>query len=198
MTEDEIAAGCDDGSIGSAEAGRLWRALDAGNLCPDPGCRRFAGECRPKRPSRRYPPLKRIEEYWGLEHGYCARCNQPARCDRAHIIDRCNGGLDDIQNLAPLCYPCHEAQPSYKPGGEAFAVAWLNTPPDASEQSRFSYEERLGCNIALIAAEARYISHSGECVDWLIRNFPESYAKARAEHPDLFEEYRRMKAGERR
>jgi hypothetical protein len=80
---------------------------------------------RPDRSRRHMPPMVAIERHWDLPHGYCARCKQPARCEKAHIIDRCHGGLDGPQNLVPLCYPCHSDQPSYEPGDEPFALEWI-------------------------------------------------------------------------
>lgn len=45
--------------------------------------------------------------------------------DRAHLIDHCNDGLDDVQNLAALCALCHAEMPSFSPGQESEAVAWV-------------------------------------------------------------------------
>lgn len=78
-----------------------------------------------ERGPRRMPSMKKICEHWRVPFGYCFRCGQPARCDRAHIIDRCFDGLDDVQNIVPLCYPCHSDMPPFWPGDERAAYGWL-------------------------------------------------------------------------
>lgn len=78
-----------------------------------------------------------ICEHWGIEHGCCYRCGQPARCEKAHLIDRFYDGLDDVQNLVPLCYPCHSEQPPFIPGEERRALIWAQTP------DRWIYLDRI-------------------------------------------------------
>lgn len=95
------------------------------------------------RPQRRMPSMSKIEAHWGLEHGYCARCRQPARCEKAHLIDRCAAGLDGPQNLVPLCYPCHAEMASYAPGDEALALSWVFTPADPSAAGPGGDDARL-------------------------------------------------------
>lgn len=90
----------------------------------------------PKRPARRMPPLGKIAAYHNLGSApHCVRCGDWALVahwdessrflDRAHIIDRHLGGLDDLQNIAPLCPKCHRRQPSFAPGQETSALAWF-------------------------------------------------------------------------
>lgn len=43
--------------------------------------------------------------------------------DRAHLADRCRGGLDGPQNLVPLCLACHHRMPSFGSGWDALAWA---------------------------------------------------------------------------
>lgn len=50
--------------------------------------------------------------------------------DRAHIIDRCDGGLDAAQNVVPLCQLCHDDMPGFVAGQEQAATAWLRHPPE--------------------------------------------------------------------
>lgn len=47
--------------------------------------------------------------------------------ERAHLIDRAFGGLDGPQNLVLLCWRCHREMPSFRPGDEAFAWAWVRS-----------------------------------------------------------------------
>lgn len=60
----------------------------------------------------------------------CFRCGVIARTERAHIIDRAFGGLDDVQNLIPLCFRCHRDQPIFANGEERRAWVWLTSPTD--------------------------------------------------------------------
>jgi 5-methylcytosine-specific restriction endonuclease McrA len=79
--------------------------------------------------------------FWiGLGEPYCMACGQLSDVDdeqttsdawktsgleRAHLIDRCSGGLDGAQNLVTLCRSCHRSMPSFVSGDEAKAMAWL-------------------------------------------------------------------------
>lgn len=91
------------------------------------------------------PPGRKARRNWrwykiAAQHGLplpptCYRCgrlgggktwndDQPFLV-RAHIIDRCDGGLDGLQNIVPLCGACHGGQPEFLPGDEAEAWVWL-------------------------------------------------------------------------
>jgi hypothetical protein len=74
-----------------------------------------------ERPPRRMPSLLKIAQFHGLgDEPFCVRCGwQPPvqtwreaskYLERAHIIDRVYDGLDAVQNIAPLCGPCHRYQ----------------------------------------------------------------------------------------
>lgn len=76
---------------------------------------------------RRYVKMETVADYAGLPVGECYRCKANARCERAHIIDRQFGGLDDVQNLVPLCFQCHRDMPPFEAGEESKAWLWLNT-----------------------------------------------------------------------
>lgn len=87
------------------------------------------------------PTLRSIARHWGMEDGpaRCYRCGitRPhwtwdgnGGIDRAHIITRCYGGLDDVQNIIPLCIACHRMQPGFGPGDEDEAMAWMNADPN--------------------------------------------------------------------
>jgi len=39
-------------------------------------------------------------------------------CERAHIVARCNGGSDSVENLHMLCKTCHRASEPYE--GDAY------------------------------------------------------------------------------
>lgn len=43
--------------------------------------------------------------------------------DRAHLADRFYNGLDDVQNLVPLCWRCHRVMPSFQTGEPA--LRWV-------------------------------------------------------------------------
>lgn len=46
----------------------------------------------------------------GRKGGLCYACGLYwADCERAHIVARCNGGTDTVDNLHPLCRSCHKA-----------------------------------------------------------------------------------------
>lgn len=64
------------------------------------------------------------DHHGGLPDDRCWRCWTAGPLDRAHLIDRCMGGLDGAQNLALLCYQCHRRMPSFEPGQEREALAY--------------------------------------------------------------------------
>lgn len=84
------------------------------------------------------PTMARIAAWWNLGGPECFRCGWTRRgwtwadnaLQRAHLIDRCRGGLDLEPNLVPLCEPCHRTMPPFGPGEEAGALAWLAEPDD--------------------------------------------------------------------
>lgn len=99
-----------------------------------------SGEVRtslPARPGRRMPSMIRIARVQQLPaKPHCTRCGRESRqrtrwseptffLERAHIIDRVFGGLDNASNLLPLCRNCHSLQPIFEPGMERAALAWL-------------------------------------------------------------------------
>jgi hypothetical protein len=49
--------------------------------------------------------------------------------EKAHLIDRCLDGLDGPQNVIPLCHRCHRTMPSFGPGEEEEAWAWIRDHP---------------------------------------------------------------------
>lgn len=90
------------------------------------------------RPPRRMRPASAVADYH-LEQGTtpdgawpaCFACHEGADrwsdLERAHLVDRCSGGLDGPQNLVMLCSGCHGRMPSFYPGDEAAAWAWVRT-----------------------------------------------------------------------
>lgn len=71
--------------------------------------------------------MEAICAHWDIERDLCYRCRKTARCERAHIIDRSDSGLDGVQNLVPLCYRCHREMPPFWNGEEYKALLWLST-----------------------------------------------------------------------
>jgi hypothetical protein len=52
------------------------------------------------------------------------RWDKSSAClDRAHLVDRCRGGLDGPQNLVPLCLRCHRVMPMFTDG--MAAISWV-------------------------------------------------------------------------
>lgn len=49
--------------------------------------------------------------------------------DRAHLIDRFQGGLDVVANIIPLCHLCHRVMGMFEPGKETEVFAWLRLGP---------------------------------------------------------------------
>jgi hypothetical protein len=108
----------------------------------------------PRRGGRRMPRMWKIVLYWHEHPGafgqvnldgtpYCFRCLREVptqrwpgwrdtwdaaspSLDRAHLIDRSAGGLDGPQNIVPLCGECHGGMPSFEPGDEDKAIAWVH------------------------------------------------------------------------
>lgn len=58
----------------------------------------------------RGPLRQRVLKRWGYR---CAGCGWPGTdgkgkgLQKAHIVDRADGGPDDESNIIPLCPPCH-------------------------------------------------------------------------------------------
>jgi hypothetical protein len=102
----------------------------------------------PDRPARAYVPLWKIASYWAtrgifwveLDYPWCFGCGKDADVDesmprderwnaastfleRAHLADRAWNGLDQVQNIVPLCGLCHRVMPSFTDGREA--IKWV-------------------------------------------------------------------------
>lgn len=101
------------------------------------------------RPRRRMPALWAVVSYWrpwgvfilDIEIPHCFACLIDRWCDedkpvperwkgarwleRAHLADRCFGGLDGPQNFALLCHECHKGMPSFRGGDEA--IRWVQS-----------------------------------------------------------------------
>lgn len=80
------------------------------------------------RPKRRMPSQTRILRYWGIEEPRCFRCLVPTRgLERAHLVDRWDGGLDGAQNIALLCQSCHAQMRVFRNGDGERALKWAMT-----------------------------------------------------------------------
>jgi len=82
------------------------------------------------------PTAKAIRDHWRdwcwqrhndpPEDNYCFACgmiDDRFKLERAHIVARCNGGSDGVENLHLLCHTCHRAS-EFKEGKEYFD--WLD------------------------------------------------------------------------
>lgn len=105
------------------QAERDLKRLRSGGLAP--------------RLERRMPTWRHIVLHHRIDLA-CRRCGDRdlANLERAHIIDRCFDGLDEVSNIAPLCWQCHKAQPIFRPGDEYQARAWFGLPgPEAGPRN---------------------------------------------------------------
>lgn len=146
-------------AVGSYRAGR-WRDVKA--ACSDsiegPGLRRPQTARNP-----RLPKLWEIVSYWlgqdrfiygdaGIPHCFACswlfpaegstdeeRWNRASRhLDRGHIVNWVTGGLDQVQNLVPLCKFCNMVMPVFRPEEWPAAVMWIEDGGPIPE-----FEERL-------------------------------------------------------
>ena len=92
------------------------------------------------RPHRKYLDHQQVATYWhsrGMTRDglwpACMGCGHGeadwSDLERAHLVDRCRGGLDDLPNIALLCDRCHALMPSFGPGDEAAALAYVRSQP---------------------------------------------------------------------
>lgn len=93
----------------------------------------------PPRPERRMPSVQTIVKYWDGRHPFeadpldprCFGCSRAAPewsgsyFERAHLVDRCLGGLDHVGNLALLCSNCHRVMPSFDIDEGPQAIGWV-------------------------------------------------------------------------
>lgn len=89
-----------------------------------------------QRPHRKMPAAEAIASYHyelgNLRDGLWPACfgcvegrDEWGEFDRAHLVDRCFGGLDGSQNLVLLCQRCHKEMPSFGPEDGHLAWAWV-------------------------------------------------------------------------
>lgn len=57
------------------------------------------------------------QEQWNGSSGYL---------ERGHIVNWVTGGLDQVQNLVPLCHFCNMVMPVFRPEEWPAAVAWID------------------------------------------------------------------------
>lgn len=109
----------------------------------------------PERPGRRMPPAKRVATYWRTRGAFNIDVSDP-RCfccgrqesswgdlERAHLIDRAIGGLDNEPNLTMLCRTCHSQQPIFEIDEWDNALRWVQgrswirgAEPERARQTR--------------------------------------------------------------
>lgn len=62
---------------------------------------------------------------------HCVGCKQEfpewssKYLDRAHIVNRCYGGVNEPYNLTLLCRPCNRAMPKFAADQDAEAAVWV-------------------------------------------------------------------------
>ncbi len=84
------------------------------------------------RQNRKYVRIKKVKEFWapklvelgkfdsiyevmempildedGEDRHYCFACGRMSAVERAHILARCEGGSDGVENIHLLCHQCH-------------------------------------------------------------------------------------------
>ena len=82
------------------------------------------------------PTAKAIRDHWSdwcwkrhndpPDDHYCFACGMTDdrfKLERAHIVARCNGGSDGVENLHLLCHTCHRAS-EFREGKDYFD--WLD------------------------------------------------------------------------
>ncbi|WP_151838078.1 MULTISPECIES: HNH endonuclease [unclassified Acinetobacter] len=62
------------------------------------------GKGRGGRPWRRLKHMAHVRDEWTCCS--CGRVTMDLECD--HIVNKAQGGTDDLSNLQSLCYNCHE------------------------------------------------------------------------------------------
>lgn len=131
----------------------------------------------PERGPRRMPSLWTIAEYWAqhevfdfdLSQPSCFACGRepPATSgtqrdrwdaasgylERAHLVDRCRGGLDGPQNIVPLCFPCHHAMPPFDVGEGQAAIEWVQAGGPWSRAERKAKADYIEARIAELEAQ---------------------------------------------
>lgn len=118
------------------------------------------------------PHMRDIEAHHGLDHGYCYRCGQPARCERAHVVDRSAGGANAVENLVPLCYPCHAQMPPFAADEEPYAWAWLNADAVTYFRWRFTQIDSARRAIAKIPEDITVDDLPASLFDLLLCSWP--------------------------
>jgi hypothetical protein len=106
----------------------------------------------------------------------CYACGWWMGLERAHLIDRVFGGLDLACNLVPLCHDCHREMPSFRPGEESEALAWVR-----------HHRSHLDAMMPKIHDYIGHIERLGGAPDWMARRSPEvsvSLARAAANYLD--------------
>jgi hypothetical protein len=132
------------------------------------------------RTPRRPPPPRQVAQFW-MEHPgtfevdltapQCFRCGANAdswnNFDRAHLVDRIEGGSDHAANLALLCRKCHRGDrgtdtspmPSFRSGHYGYAVSWVQgewSPDDLTpaQRRRWLLGDDVVAQIKELAAKA--------------------------------------------
>lgn len=68
------------------------------------------------------------EKVFARDHGQCLRCGSPAT-DAHHIRPLAEGGKDELDNQASLCWYCHQEWHLFTVFSEITFEKWTSTPP---------------------------------------------------------------------
>jgi len=120
---------------------------------------------------RKMPSRKAIAVFWNDKLDYinanrCFACSWGGKLERCHIIARCNGGNDNVENLHVLCTTCHDDS-EYKEEKEYFA--WLNYVREKVSRNWFAYHYQK--------REYDIKNPSPQLVAWIKQNKKDFYLK---------------------
>ena len=106
--------------------------------------------------------MKRKQQLYDKYNGHCAYCGTPlgAGWQTDHIVPKCRGGTDDIENLAPACRPCNASKAGY--GVEQFRVRLID---DVARLRRDSAKFRILERFGLVAQVKNKVVFYGEVQD---------------------------------
>lgn len=116
----------------------------------------------PSRPARKMLPLEQLADYWrgrdvfDVQDG-CFACQRTGALHRAHLVARCQGGLDGPQNVVILCAPCNQVMPRFDIDEAEQAINWVQSRRSLDDEvirrKRMRRNMRLGQRLKAIERE---------------------------------------------